>query len=99
MVTVEMAISLTALVLVFGLLLAGLGAMRLQSQVCQGAREVARETAVSGVENISGGDFSVSTAGRWVTVSGSAPLTRIFGLEVGAVTCSVKTLSEEALVR
>ncbi|MFT0761886.1 hypothetical protein [Scrofimicrobium sp. R131] len=91
MVTVEAAFAVTALVLVFSLLLAGLSTVRAQADLCQRARDAARAAALG--ENVAGA-VQVVAQGRWVEVQASAPAPALGWLPFGQLNCSARTVVE-----
>lgn len=102
MVTVEMAISLGALVVVFAMLVAGLGVMRQQADLCQAVREAARAAAIGEDPHAAAvrsypriGALAVERSGDWVRATGTAPAFGAAGTAWPQLSCNLTTAAEK----
>lgn len=101
MVTVELALTIGAVVIVVALLIGGLTATGKQSQVCMASREAARAFSIGEDPQTAAATVSdevqieVSNDGKTVSVQGNTPGFSFGGLELGNISCEVTTLNEQ----
>lgn len=105
MVTVEAAVSVTALVAVLALLLGAIGVVRTQAELCQSVREGARaeslgqEGSAAVSARFSGAvDVQVGGDQTWVRVEGQTSAATIGSLSVGSLHCAAETLREPGVL-
>lgn len=101
MVTVEMAVGMTALIAVLAMLVGALTVVRSQAEICQAVREGARaaamgQPAASAVtyRYPQATDVSVGGGGQWVRVAASAPVELFGQWGFTSVHCEAATLVE-----
>ncbi|MSS83310.1 pilus assembly protein TadE [Actinomycetaceae bacterium WB03_NA08] len=101
MVTVELAMAMVGIVLVLGMVLCAVAAVRTQASLCQAAREGARSLSIgadadAAARNAFGGDLSVfaSKSEQWARVRVESAALELGGLHIGSLQCKAVTLAE-----